>query len=171
MLHVEESLEKEEVECKAEESIIESVTLDQKERKSTSPNSEPLEDEGSTKQEREEMTEQQEEEQLNTIENKMETVTDEDKMEEGPKEEMTDFDSLLEEADDDKIEADQEINDELGQEEITEDNMQKQGEEVLEEERMELNAAAKECKLSYKRLVLDYRPYLLDGLCRYWYFA
>lgn len=129
LLHVEESLKN-----KAEESVVKSAPLDQKEWGSTFVGSEHFED----------MIDPQEE-QEKLIEDKVENMTEADKMEEDPKEEMTDFDGLLAEADDDRIEADQEIHDELGQEEFAEDDMIGQGEE--EEERAELNAAAKERKL------------------------
>ncbi|KAL3525296.1 hypothetical protein ACH5RR_013668 [Cinchona calisaya] len=148
VLHVEESLKKDEAEGKAEESVMENAMCDEEERESAPTVSEHMEDEGPTSQMgKEEMTEKQEEEHVKAIEDKVETPTEEYKMEEEPKGEMTDFDSLLEEADDDKIEADQEIHDELGQEEFAEDDMQEHGQEVLEEERAELDAAAKERKL------------------------
>ena len=141
-LHVEESLKN-----KAEESVTESAPFDQKEQGSTSVDSEHFEDDVPTKpNEKENMIDQQEE-QEKLIEDKVENMTEEDKMEEDPKEEMTDFDGLLAEADDDRSEADQEIHDELGQEEFAEDDRIGQGEEALEEERAELNAAAKERKL------------------------
>lgn len=142
VLNVEESLKN-----KAEESVTESAPFDQKEWGWTSVDSEHFEDDVPTKPNGKENRTDQQQEQEKLIEDKVENMTEEDKMEEDPKEEMTDFDGLLAEADDDRSEADQEIHDELGQEEFAEDDKMGQGEEALEEERAELNAAAKERKL------------------------
>lgn len=149
-LKVEEPLKNEEMKGKNEESLLKSVKKSPKERESAGVDAKPLKDQEPTRQkDKEDLTEQQEEEQMKTTEGNMETASDECKIEEDPEEERTDFDGLLEDADDDKIEdvGDQEIHDELNQREFAEDHMQEQGEEVLEEERAELNAAAKERKL------------------------
>lgn len=149
MLNVQESAKEEEVEGKAEESLMEGATKSPKEQELAAPESKSLGDqELAIGKEKGELMEGQEE-QRKTTEDKMETMTFEGKMEDYPKEEKTDFDGLLEEADDEKIEgiADQDIHDELDQEQSPEDDVQEQGEEKLEDEHSELNAAAKERKL------------------------
>lgn len=150
MLNVQESAKEEEVEGKAEESLMEGATKSPKEQELAAPESKSLEDqELAIGKEKAELMEQQEE-QRKTTQDKMETMSCEGKMEDYPKEEKTDFDGLLEEADDEKIEgiADQDIHDELDQELSPEDDVKEQGEEdKLEDEHSELNAAAKERKL------------------------
>ncbi|CAI9110908.1 OLC1v1011009C1 [Oldenlandia corymbosa var. corymbosa] len=138
MMNVEESTKQEVV-----DSFMESVTKSPEKQETATIESRPLEDQevAATGKEKEEFVAQPDEE-MKTSEDNVGTICQEDDTEDYANEEKTDFDGLLEEGDHEKIEGVEDMNDE----EIRENDME-QGEEVLEEDRTELNAVAKENKL------------------------